>query len=67
MKITAYYKDGDGDQVSTEQQVVAFYSVGDFYVNEATSTEEGLLGHNAVIHLKSNFDFQDYSYVVSVI
>lgn len=66
IKITAIYKDGEGDGVSVEQRVVLFYSVGDFHVHVSTSTEEGLLGHNAVMHLKSNFAFQDYNYVVSV-
>ena len=64
LKITAYYKDEEGDQVSVEQQAVAFYSLGDFFVHVSTSTEEGLLGHFATIHLRSNFAFQDYSYVV---
>jgi hypothetical protein len=65
LKITAYYKDQEGDQVSVEQQSVAFYTMSDFFVHVSTSTEQGLLGHYATIHLRSNFNFQDYSYVVS--
>ena len=65
LKITAYYKDEEGDQVSVEQQSVAFYTMSDFFVHVSTSTEQGLLGHYATIHLRSNFNFQDYSYVVS--
>lgn len=67
MRITAFYKDDEGDQVNTEQQVVAFYSVGDFHVDVATSTDEGLLGEHAIFHLRSNFRFQDFSYVVSLL
>lgn len=66
MKITAFYKDNEGDEVSIEQRAIAFYSVGDFHVHVATSTDEGLLGHNAIIHLRSNFAFQDFNYVVSL-
>jgi len=60
LKITAFYKDDEGDQVSVDQQAVAFYSLGDFFVHVSTSTDEGLLGHFATIHLRSNFAFQDY-------
>uniref|UniRef100_A0A0P5Q059 Macroglobulin complement-related protein n=1 Tax=Daphnia magna TaxID=35525 RepID=A0A0P5Q059_9CRUS len=65
LKITAFYKDDGGDQVTAEQQAIAFYSVGDFYVHVSTSTDEGLLGHYATIHLRSNFAFHEYSYVIS--
>lgn len=63
--MTAFYKDDEGDQVTAEQQAVAFYSVGDFFVHVSTSTQEGLLDNYATIHLRSNFAFHDYSYVVS--
>lgn len=66
IKITALYRDDEEDQISAEQQIVGFYSANDFYVHVTTSTDEGLLGHNAVMHLKSNFDFEEYSYVVSI-
>lgn len=65
LRITATYKDGEGDKVSAEMRAVAFYSANDMYVHVATSTEQGRLGENAVIHLRSNFGFQVYSYVVS--
>lgn len=65
MRITATYKDGEGDQVTVEQSAVVFYSVGDFYIHVATSTNEGILGQYAVFHLRSNFPFQNYNYVVS--
>uniref|UniRef100_A0A0P4XT60 Macroglobulin complement-related protein n=1 Tax=Daphnia magna TaxID=35525 RepID=A0A0P4XT60_9CRUS len=64
LRITATYKDGEGDKVSAEMRAVAFYSANDMYVHVATSTEQGRLGENAVIHLRSNFGLQVYSYVV---
>ena len=64
MRITAYYKDEDGDQVSTEMRAVAFYSSRDFHAHVSTSTEQGAVGENAILHLRSNFGFQSFSYVV---
>lgn len=64
MRITAYYKDEDGDQVSTEMRAVAFYSSRDFHVHVSTSTEQGAVGENVILHLRSNFGFQSFSYVV---
>lgn len=65
MRITAHYKDAEGDQATTELRAVAFYSSNDMYVHVSSSTEHGRLGENAVFHLRSNFAFQTYSYVVS--
>ncbi|XP_059351436.1 CD109 antigen-like [Daphnia carinata] len=64
MRITATYKDEQGDEATAELEAVAFYSHNDMYVHVATSTEYGQLGENAVLHLRSNFGFQLYSYVV---
>jgi hypothetical protein len=66
IKITATYKDGEGDKATAEMRAVAFYSANEMYVHVGTSTEQGRLGENAVIHLRSNFGFQVYNYVVSV-
>ena len=66
MKISATYKDVDGDKVDAELRGVAFYSTNEMYVNVVTSTEQGRLGENAIFHLRSNFAFQVYSYVVSI-
>ena len=66
MKISATYKDGDGDNVVTELRGISFYSANEMYVNVASSTEQGQLGENAIFHLRSNFAFQVYSYVVSI-
>ena len=65
MRISATYKDGQGDKATAELMAVAFYSANEMYVHVGTSTEQGRLGENAVIHLRSNFGFQVYSYVVS--
>ena len=65
MRISATYKDGDGDKATAELQAVLFYSAKEMYAHVETSTEYGQLGENVVIHLRSNFGFQVYSYVVS--
>ncbi len=65
LKIAATYKDGDGDKADAELRAMAFYSSNEMYVSVATSTEQGRLGENAILHLRSNFAFQVYSYVVS--
>lgn len=67
MRITATYKDAQGDRATAELEAVAFYSFDDMYVHVGTSTEYGQLGENAVLHLRSNFAFQVYSYVVSFV
>ncbi|XP_046648840.1 CD109 antigen-like [Daphnia pulicaria] len=64
MRISATYKDGDGDKATAELQAVLFYSAKEMYAHVETSTEYGQLGENVVIHLRSNFGFQVYSYVV---
>jgi hypothetical protein len=66
IKMTATYKDEEGDKATAEMRAVAFYSPNEMYVHVGTSTEQGRLGENAVIHLRSNFGFQVYSYVVSL-
>ncbi len=65
MRISATYKDGDDDKATAELQAVLFYSAKEMYAHVETSTEYGQLGENVVIHLRSNFGFQVYSYVVS--
>jgi hypothetical protein len=65
MRISATYKDGEEDKATAELRAVAFYSAKEMYVHVETSTEYGQLGENVVIHLRSNFGFQVYSYVVS--
>ena len=65
IKMTATYKDEEGDKATAEMRAVAFYSPNEMYVHVGTSTEQGRLDENAVIHLRSNFGFQVYSYVVS--
>lgn len=64
MKITAHYKDDEFDVTTAELQAVAFYSTRDFHIHVSTSTEQAELNEFAVFHLKSNFHFQDFSYVV---
>nr|CAH0103527.1 unnamed protein product [Daphnia galeata] len=64
IKMTATYKDEEGDKATAEMRAVAFYSPNEMYIHVGTSTEKGRLGENAVIHLRSNFEFQVYSYVV---
>ena len=66
MRISATYKDGEDDKVTAELQAVAFYSAKEMYVHVETSTEYGQLGEYVVIHLRSNFAFHVYSYVVSL-
>ena len=66
MRISATYKDGEDDKVTAELQAVAFYSAQEMYVHVETSTEYGQLGEYVVIHLRSNFAFHVFSYVVSL-
>lgn len=66
MKISATYKDEDDDKVDAELRGVAFYSANEMYVNVVASTEQGRIGENVVFHLRSNFAFQFYSYVVCI-
>ena len=65
--ISATYKDGEDDKVTAELQAVAyFYSAAkEMYVHVETSTAYDQLGENVIIHLRSYFAFQVYSYVVS--
>ncbi len=65
IRISATYKDGDGDKATAELQAITFYSAKEMYVHVETSTEYGQIGEYVVIHLRSNFGFQVYSYVVS--
>ena len=67
MRVSATYKDGEDDKVTAELQAVAyFYSAKEMYVHVETSTEYGQLGEYVVIHLRSNFAFHVFSYVVSL-
>lgn len=66
MRITAFYSDEDGDKAEAALQSVSFYSETEVYAHLTSSTEYGAIGHNAIFHLKSNFAFQFYSYVVSI-
>jgi len=65
MRITAYYRDEDFDEATAELQAVAFYSTRDFHIHVSTSTLQAEINEFAVFHLKSNFHFQSFSYVVS--
>lgn len=65
MKITAYYRDEDFDVATAELPAVAFYSTRDFHIQVSTSTLQAEINEFAVFHLKSNFHFQDFNYVVS--
>ena len=64
IKMTAQYRDEEFDVTTAELQAVAFYSTRDFHIHVSTSTEQAELNEFAVFHMKSNFHFQDFSYVV---
>jgi len=66
MKLTAFYADEEGDEVSTELPAVAFYSESETYVQVSTSNEHGMVGQSVIFHLKSNQHFESYQYVVSL-
>ena len=66
MKITAHYRDEEGDQVSTEMRAVPFYSPRDFHAHLSCSTEQGAVGENVIFHLRTNFGYQSFSYVVRI-
>ena len=65
MRITAYYRDEDFDVATAELQAVAFYSTRDFHIHVSTSTLQAEINEFTVFHLKSNFHFQNFNYVVS--
>ena len=70
MKITAQYRDDDGDETTAVLQTVAFYSTdaasSSFYAHISTSTKPmAMIGQNAIFHLRANFPFSSYNYVVS--
>ena len=65
LRIAAVYEDDSGDQASAELNAVAYYSPQEMYVQVHSSTDEGRIGESAVLHLKSNFGFESYQYVVS--
>ena len=64
MKVTAYYEDMDGDQVTTELPAISFYSASETYVHVSTSNDHGSVGQSVVFHLKCNQHFDSYQYVV---
>lgn len=65
MTVVAVYEDGDGDEARAELKAVAYSSTQAMYAQISTSTTQGAVGHNAVLHLKSNFFFEVFQYVVS--
>lgn len=65
MKVTAYYEDMDGDQVTTELPAISFYSASETYVHVSTSNDHGSVGQSVVFHLKCNQHFDSYQYVVT--
>lgn len=67
LKVTATYTDDVGDQVTAELQAVPFYSPREFYVHVTTSTEPAKLNEYTVFHLKTDFHFETFNYVVSFI
>ena len=66
MRITAQYRDEAGDDATALLQTVAFYSGGgSFHAHLSTSTKpRAIIGHNAIFHLRTNFPFSTYSYVI---
>lgn len=66
MKLTAFYADEEGDEVTTEIPAISFYSVSETYVHVSTSNDHGLVGQSVIFHLKCNQHFDSYQYVVSI-
>ncbi|KAG8228773.1 hypothetical protein J437_LFUL007766 [Ladona fulva] len=64
LRLSAYFKDGEGDRANTEMTAYAHYSPSDRQIKISTSTRNAKVGEYVILHVQSNYYLESFEYIV---
>ncbi|RZF41336.1 hypothetical protein LSTR_LSTR000050 [Laodelphax striatellus] len=64
MRISASYKDANGDRTTAELLLLAHYSPLNHHIKVDTSTSQPKVGEYIIFHVQSNFFMETFNYII---